>query len=72
MTVPNGASYDPETLEILKSALDEAWSSLSPTQQAETTKSTLASRILKAAAKGERDPIRLRAHALIGAVERVK
>ena len=69
MTTPNGACYDPETIGILKSALDAAWVSLLPSQQAQTTKSALAGRILQAAADGERDPLRLRARALIGAVE---
>jgi hypothetical protein len=60
-----GGSYDPETIEVLKSALDEAWAALSADRQARTSKTALAERILKLAAKGERDPIRLRMAALI-------
>jgi hypothetical protein len=61
-------SFDPETIQTLKTALDEAWASLVPAQQAMTPRSLLAERILKVAAGGERDPIRLRASALIGLV----
>lgn len=56
-------SFDPETITLLRAALDHAWLSLSPEQQARTTKSYLAQRILKLAAEGERDPARLRAYA---------
>ena len=59
-----GGSFDPETIKLLKAALDQAWLSLSPRQQAHTTKSYLAQRILKIAAQGERDPVRLRSCAL--------
>jgi hypothetical protein len=38
---------------------------LRPEQQATISRTSLAERILKAAAQGERDPIRLRAHALL-------
>ena len=53
-------SYDPETITLLRSVLDAAWNSLSPTQQAHISKSVLADRVLKLAARGERDPARLR------------
>jgi hypothetical protein len=65
----NGAFYDPDTVKVLQFALDDAWNSLLPQQQARMTKSEMASRILKAAAHGERDPVRLRATALIVPVE---
>ena len=60
-----GGSYDPETIEVLRSALDEAWASLSSARQSLTSKTALAERILRLAATGERDPIRLRTAALI-------
>jgi hypothetical protein len=60
-----GTVFDPETIELMKTALDEAWTSLNAAEQAKTDRSSLAERILKAAARGERDPARLRAHALI-------
>jgi hypothetical protein len=59
-----GGSFDPETIELLRAALDQAWQSLSPGQQAHTSKSFIAQRILKLAAGGERDPARLRRYAL--------
>jgi hypothetical protein len=59
-----GGVYDPETLEVLQVALDEAWALLSSDKQAATGKIVLAQRILRLAAVGERDPIRLRAGAL--------
>lgn len=60
-----GAAFDPQTIKLLQSVLDEVWASLLPEQQAQVSRVTLARRILKAAANGERDPVRLRAHALI-------
>ena len=60
-------AYDPETLELLRKALDEAWSSLPNERRAKMLKSEMAFRILKRASEGERDPIRLRAAAVIGA-----
>jgi hypothetical protein len=55
--------FDPETIAILKGVLDEAWSCL-PAGQTAVTQSLLAERILKAARDGERDPDRLRTHAI--------
>jgi hypothetical protein len=63
--IRQGAFYDPETVNVLKTALDDAWNSLVPAQQAQIAKSDMARRILKAASQGERDPVRLRATALI-------
>ena len=45
-------------------ALDDAWACLSPELQATMQKTALAERILKSAARGERDRKRLRAAAL--------
>ena len=59
-----GGAFDPETIDLLRSVLDEAWESLRPEQQAQQSKSLLAAIILKLAATGERDPIRLRTHAV--------
>jgi hypothetical protein len=53
--------FDPETVALLRTMLDRAWDSLPAGQQALTSRSILAERILKAAAEGERDPDRLRA-----------
>lgn len=64
MQVTDGGAFDPETIELLRGVLDEAWASLRPAEQAHSSKSLLAECILKLAATGERDPHRLRACAL--------
>lgn len=46
---------DPETLSMLRVALDDAWDCLRPNQKAFMLKTDLAARILTAAAEGERD-----------------
>jgi hypothetical protein len=58
------AHYDPETLIVLRKALDEAWAALPKGSQSETLKSEMAQRILQQAANGERDPVILRSCAL--------
>jgi hypothetical protein len=57
-----------ETLKLLQSVLDETWDSLRPDEKARTTKTELASRLLKMAASGERDQLRLRLGALSGVI----
>ena len=57
--------FDLETVALLRQTLDDAWSSLRPEQQAKMLKTSLAERILKSAALGERDPARLRDAALL-------
>ena len=61
------AHYDPETLILLRKVLDEAWAALPDGSKSETLKSEMAQHILKQAADGVRDPVRLRASALISA-----
>jgi hypothetical protein len=56
--------FDPDTIALLQTTLDHVWAGLPTGQQAVTNRSLLAERILRAAARGERDPDRLRAHAL--------
>jgi hypothetical protein len=63
----DGGSYDPETVVLLREVLDSAWQTLSQEQRARTQKSDLASRILRLANRGERDPVKLR----VGAVTEV-
>jgi hypothetical protein len=63
-----GGSYNPETLQLLRGALDSAWESLTPDQRARTLKSDMALRILRLAQRGERNPAKLRMAALIGVV----
>jgi len=58
------AHFDAQTIAVMKVALDEAWDRLSPKLQATMLKTTLAERILKSAAEGERNRERLREAAL--------
>jgi hypothetical protein len=62
------AHYDPETLNLLRKVLDEVWAALPDGSKSETVKSEMAQQILKQAANGVRDPVRLRASALVSAV----
>ena len=68
MDVNPGRIYDPETIELLRTVLDDAWACLLPAQQASFSKTFLAERLLRAAARGERDPEQLRARALFAVV----
>jgi hypothetical protein len=63
-------TYDPETVILLRTALDQAWGTLLPHQRAGITKSELAQRLLEFAALGERDPVRLRVRAVTEVVEK--
>ena len=60
----NMSELSRETLKLLQSVLEETWSSLPPEEQALTSKTQIAARILELAASGERDPVRLRDEAL--------
>jgi len=53
------AYFDLETVTLLRETLDDAWACLRPEQRATMLKTTLAERILKSAAQGERDRERL-------------
>ena len=64
MQTAEGGTFDPETIELLRNILEETWGSLRPEEQAQSSRSLIAERILKMAATGERDPIRLRTRAL--------
>ncbi len=68
MKLPEGSAFDPETVALMKAALDDAWMSLGSDQQTHASRSQLAERILREASRGERDPARLRASALNGFV----
>lgn len=63
MNLLGNAAFDPETISLLRTLLDEVWAVLRPEQQALINKDTIAKAILYLAAQGERDPIRLRADA---------
>ena len=59
------AAYDPETISMLSTVLQRAIAALPHQQRTEERKARLASSILGAAARGERDPIGLYATALV-------
>jgi hypothetical protein len=59
-----GAVYTPETVKLLRDALDDVWAALRPDERARASKTMLATRLLELAAEGERDPARLRSEAL--------
>ena len=59
--------FSAETVRDMQVALDVAWSSLTPEQQARSSKTLLATRILDAAEAGERSPARLLMLALMSA-----
>ena len=64
-----GAVFQPELIDLMKSVLEEATAMLPQAKQTSTIKADMASIILARAAKGERDPITLKAAALSGVVE---
>jgi hypothetical protein len=66
--IANDTFFDPETITLLRRALDDAWSRLPP-GQTKISRSVLAERILKLASQGEHDPVRLRARAIIESIE---
>jgi|tagenome__1003787_1003787.scaffolds.fasta_scaffold18046916_1 hypothetical protein len=57
-------SYDPETISMLSSVFERTIAALPSEQRTTEAKERLASTILSAAARGERDPIQLYAVAL--------
>ena len=70
--VPDGY-FDPSTMEMLNSVVEEALQELAKRQspiveasRIELARELLAHRIMARAARGERDPDRLREHALWG------
>ena len=64
MDSKQSACFDPETVSLLRETLDDAWACLQPEQRATISRTLLAEGILKSAAKGERNPERLRNAAL--------
>jgi hypothetical protein len=59
-----GAVFQPELISLMNSVLDEAVAALPEAKRTSTIKADMASVILARAAKGERDPIALKAAAL--------
>jgi hypothetical protein len=58
------AHYDPDTLLLLRKVLDEAWAILPDGSKSDDVKSEMAQHILRQAADGVRDSVRLRASVL--------
>lgn len=58
-------SFDPETIQLLKDALEHAAANLPPAERTTETKVRLASILLEIASRGERDPDVLRRRALM-------
>ena len=56
--------FDLDTVALMRDALEDAWACLPRGRRATTSRTMLAEGILTSAAKGERDPERLRAAAL--------
>jgi hypothetical protein len=56
--------HNPEFIALARAVFDEVCAALSPERDTQSTRALLAECILKAADAGERDPARLRAHAL--------
>ena len=64
-----GTVFQPDEIKLMRSALDEAAIILPKAERTSVMKVKLASRILAAAAKGERDPNKLRIAALLEEVD---
>jgi len=64
MTQESGATFDPQTITLLKKVLAEAERALPNQRRSSEARVKLATGILEAAARGERNPSRLRAAAL--------
>ena len=58
------SAYDPETIELLRTVLDDAWAALQPHHQQKTSKARMAQCILRYASHGEMNPDRLRFKAI--------
>jgi hypothetical protein len=65
MGVAEGAIFVPEDIQLLQTTLDEVLTILPVANRTAAMRNRLASRILAAAAKGERDPVQLRISALL-------
>jgi hypothetical protein len=64
-------AYDRETVELLRTVLDQAWDALLPHYREQISKSHMAECVLRHAAAGERHPARLRSRAIADAVHEI-
>jgi len=65
MGIAEGTLFVPEEIELLQTTLDEVVTLLPVPNRTPAMRNRLASRIMAAAAKGERDPVQLRISALL-------
>jgi hypothetical protein len=61
-------AFDPQTLIVLEAAFDEAWLTLKSIGNSSIKPDELARSMLRLAAEGERDPVRLHDGALKGLI----
>jgi hypothetical protein len=64
-----GAVFQPELIKLMKEVLDEAAATLPESKRTSTMSADMATQILACAAKGERDPAKLKAAALLAVVK---
>jgi hypothetical protein len=64
-----GPVFQPELIELMKAVLDDAAATLPEAKRTSAMKAEIASQILECAAKGERDPIKLKNSALLSIVQ---
>jgi len=64
-----GAVFHPELIKLMKAVLDDAVATLPDAKRTSTMTAEIASQILACAAKGERDPEKLKITALSAVVE---
>jgi hypothetical protein len=65
---PAGAVFPPDLIELMKLVLNDVTAMLPEAKRTSTIKVEMASYILACAAKGERNPVALKAAALLGTV----
>jgi hypothetical protein len=65
-----GAVFQPDLIRLMKEVLDEAVTTLPESKRTSTMTADMASQILACAAKGERDPAKLKTAALLAVVDR--
>ena len=65
MGIAEGTLFVPEEIELLQTTLDEVVTLLPVPNRTPAMRNRLASSIMAAAAKGERDPVQLRISALL-------
>jgi hypothetical protein len=65
----HGAVYQPELVKLMKAVLEDAAATLPVSRRTSAMMAEIASQILACAAKGERDPSKLRVAAMLAVVD---